>query len=425
VEKIIEIKRIPRIEGHLDFDVKITNNQVLYAHAKAVEGTRILEKILIGKNYWEVPEITSRMCGVCHAIHKLTAVQAIENAFNLEVPEDAILIRKLIAIGGHIQSHLLHLHFFVLPDCFDVESILDLININRELVLKVIKLKKFSNDIIERLGGTMVHPIVPIVGGLSRPPRKSTLLRIKENLNEMKKLAIPIVDAIFNARFPKFERRTNYIALCDEKSIPLLNGFIASSNGLKFKPSEYLKYFIRKKESYSTALHYLLMNDESYMVGALSRLNINFRYLTDQAKEFCKKYNIKFPMYSPFANNIAQALEIIHFLNETEEILANLIGKKQIDYYTNFIPKAGDGVAATEAPRGLLIHHYRTDRDGRVVWANIITPTAQNLKNMEIDGINFVKALLGKTNNIKKEVEKLVRSYDPCISCAARFYREE
>src|SRR5208283_694606 len=41
-------------------------------------------------------------------------------------------------------------------------------------------------------------------------------------------------------------------------------------------------------------------------------------------------------------------------------------------------PNAPEGVGVSEAPRGTLIHHYRIDDNGLIVWANLIIATGHN-----------------------------------------------
>ena len=423
-ERLI-VKEIARIEGHLDVALYISENEIRQVRAEAVEGTRILERVLIGKSYMEVPEITSRMCGVCSVIHKVTAVQAIENALGIELPSELKNIRELTVIGGHIQSHILHLFFFVLPDLLRKTNIFDIAKQNVDLVKRVIELKRLANKIIEILGGSRVHPIAPIPGGVSKQIRRSELSKVLDIISNMKKVAPDIVRVFLEIELPSFSKQNIYVALHDGKSVPLLEGNIMISNDGIYKPEEYPKLLIATRESYSVAPHYVLAkSQQDYMVGALSRLNHNHDYLSLSAKELCKEYNLKFPMHTPFANNTAQAVEIMHFIDKAEEIINNLLENPPRENIVKFDIKEGDGIAVTEAPRGLLIHHYRINSVGKVIWANIVTPTAQNLKSIEANAKAYGEEVLKKGYDIKLEIEKLVRAYDPCLSCAARFYKE-
>ncbi len=416
----ISIREISRIEGHLDIDVMVNSDGEVEVHAKALEGTRIVENVLVGKVYWEAIEIASRMCGVCHAIHKLTATQAVENAFNVTPPSDAIKFREIIAIAGHIQSHLTHLFYFTILDYLGKENIFQMLRDKRDLVIRVINLRQLTDEVIKKLGGSSVHPITPIVGGLSREIKKSDILSAYEAFRNMLDLASDIVEEILNISIPDLDSKSLYAALTNRNDIPLLQGKIRI--GEEYHDAEsFIRDLNAINEPYSNATHFIYRSS-SYMVGALARLNLNHKNLVPEAKELCKRYNLEFPNYNPFANNLAQAIEIIHYIHKGLSILDDLKQKNNYQNRIRFTIRKGNGVSVSEAPRGLLFHQYELNENGIVTKANIITPTAQNLKNLEetiAKYFNKIRNLPPK--DIEKEIMKLVRSYDPCISCAARF----
>jgi len=423
----LSINEIVRIEGHLDVSIYLSDGQVNRVQAKAIEGTRILERFLVGRSYLEVPEMASRMCGVCSAIHKVSSVQAVENALGIVLPEKLQKLRELLVIGGHLHSHVIHMFFFVLPDYYGKDSALDLLPSDPEFVKKLIKIRKIINDMLKILGGSLVHPITPVAGGFAKPIYKKDL---QNALNILKLLRKEIMDPIrfeLAMGIPELEVKNTYVAVTDGKTVPLLHGDIRVFPGGKtYKPNEYQKVIKPLREKYSTAPHFLLDNRETYYVGAISRLNINHLYLSDAAKELCKEFNISFPMDNPFANNTAQLIEIVHYMDVAEQLLNDLISDPPKETRVDFEIKAGEGIAVTEAPRGMLIHHYKFNSEGYATWANIITPTAQNLKNIEKTAKAYTEALvnLGVEGLLKFEIEKLVRAYDPCLSCSARFYKE-
>ena len=410
------IEEITRIEGHLNFTIELGEH--IRAKAEAMEGIRLLEDILVGKYYWDIPDITSRMCGVCQAIHRLTSIQALEDAFNIELPYELGIARELVAIAGHIQSHILHLHFFVLPDLHYKRSIIDLIPSHKELVMKAIRVKKVMDEIVKLYGGRVVHPITPVVGGFAELPSKDISSQYLNKLKKVYRDAVEITEAILNVSWPDFKRETAYLSL-KGKGIPLLNGTL-HANGLSFIAKDYEKYIKAVIEEYSTARHYLLNNRE-YFVGALARLNNNYNELSENAAELMEKYGYKFPSANTFHNNVAQALEIIHYIDRAIEILKELSSTDVKKTMVKYNVTEGYGVSATEAPRGLLIHAYKVDNNGRIVMARIITPTAQNYKNMERDVEAYVELMVNNNGIVKRDIEMLIRAYDPCVSCSARF----
>ncbi len=421
-------ENISRIEGLLNFTMIIKDHEVIDARAEALEGVRLLERLLVGKKYHEIPEIASRMCGVCQAIHKVTAVQAVENAFNIELPEEINMLRKLIVIGGHLQSHLLHLYMFVLPDFLGYHSILEMLPSHAELIRKVMYLRKLANVITELIGGRAVHPVTPIVGGLSKLPSENALRRALDYAKEFKNTIYTVLEDILSIDMPSFERRTNYVSLKGEHEFPLLGGNVSINSEVIFKPAEYEDYIKFVTVEYSTARHYVLKKiGREYMVGALARVNNNFKLLSDTTKELIKTYSLQFPSYRPFDNNKAQALELLHFVEEAIYILERLKGNIPRKRKASFKVNEGKGISITEAPRGLLIHHYEINNQGLVEKANIITPTAQNYKCMEADVKDYITRLIQTSDkkwDIKFEAEKLIRAYDPCVSCSARFLRQ-
>jgi len=424
-ERIVTLERIAKIEGLFNLSIVVRGGRVVEARAEALEGTRLLERILVGRRYDEIPDIASRMCGVCQAIHRTTSVQALEDAFGIELPEELQMLRELVVIGGHLQSHILHLYVFVLPDFMGKHSILELLPVQEELVRTVLRLKKMANAITEIVGGRAVHPITPIVGGFSKVPPRHRLEKALALARSFRGMVEKPVSTILSIDMPRFKRETRYVSLHGEREFPLLRGSVAISGRGVFDPHEYEKYLKYVTESYSMARHYVLSDGSEYMVGALARVNNNYSLLSDSAKELAETYGIKFPSYSPFDNNRAQALELVHFAERAVELLEELLGRVVRRARVDFKVTRGDGVSVTEAPRGLLVHHYRLDGEGRVEEANIITPTAQNYKNIEADARAYVTALLERgEENIEPMAEMLVRAYDPCVSCSARFFRE-
>lgn len=421
--ELVEVKGVTRVEGAVDVVVKLVNEH-FEVKVKAREGIRLLERLLLGKNYKEIPFIVSRMCGVCPIIHNITSVQALENALSVRIDEGIKGIREAMVLGGHLQSHLIHLYVFTLPDIVGRRNIVEIIGEKENLIKTVFRLKKIANTITDYLGGRAVHPITPTVGGLTKLPSKGNIETLTRQAQLFKETLTEILEIILAAKLPEFENKSQYLSLKSNEHYPILDGRLSISNEKFFEQYEYENFITYINEEYSTARHYLL-NNKPYMVGALSRVNNNYNLLSEEAKKISERYSLKFPTHSPFMNIKAQAIEMIHLVERLVNVLEELSSSTFKEENLIYNVKTGEGISITEAPRGILVHHYRVDENGNIVEANIITPTAQNYKSIENDLQKYLSTIVEKDlNMIQRKVEELVRAYDPCVSCSARFLRE-
>jgi coenzyme F420-reducing hydrogenase alpha subunit len=179
---------------------------------------------------------------------------------------------------------------------------------------------------------------------------------------------------------------------------------------------EYNDYFEETQVGYAMAKKTNIKSRGSLMSGALARLNLKFDKLNPRTKALAEEIELNIPDYNPFHNNIAQALETHHFVEECIKLLKEIELRKE-DRVRKNVP--GESGAVTEAPRGLLYHWYRINRRGIVEKANIVTPTSHNFLNIEKDLRAFVdKFKYLPIYELKLNCEKLVRAYDPCFSCS-------
>jgi coenzyme F420-reducing hydrogenase alpha subunit len=331
-----------------------------------------------------------------------------------------------------LDSHILHLYLLVAPDLLGVKSFVPLIDTHNKVVRRALRMKKSCNDICEILVGRHVHPISAIVGGFTKLPREKDLEAIQNILTGLRPDLEATVDLIKTLKFPDFERETEYVGLVDETAeYPLLTGEIGSTDGLRLDKKDYLKLTNEFVVPHSSAKH-TRASRASYMVGALARLNLNFEKLHPKAKDVAKIFKFKPKVTNPYLNTLAQLIECFHFL-EDSLCLIEEFKKNGLDYNQELVVglnesqkipvKSGNGVGAVEVPRGILFHNYEIDGEGKIIKANCIIPTGQNLANIEQD----MKKLVGEILKDKSQeeitllLEMLVRAYDPCISCAAHF----
>jgi len=286
-----------------------------------------------------------------------------------------------------------------------------------DIVKRGLKLKKLGNDITDLVGGRAVHPVTAVVGGFTSIPNKNQMQIVRKRLVEAKQDAFDTVDLFSNLEIPDFTRKCEHLAISDPMQYSINKGRLKSTEGLDIDEMEYRDYISEKQVSYSTALHSQIKNRGSFMVGPLPRVNLNFKQLSSDAKKVAKDSGIKLPNFNPFISHLARAIELVHNIDESIEIIDRLPLR---DEKRDIICKSGFGAAITEAPRGSLYHSYDLDSNGIVKGADIVPPTAHNAYNIENDINKFVGTILDlPVDEITLKCEMLIRAYDPCISCSA------
>jgi sulfhydrogenase subunit alpha len=418
VEKTINVDYIARVEGQGAININIDKDgKIKQLQFKVFEPPRFFESFLIGRKYDEIMELAGRICGICPVAHQITALRAIENALGIDPSDQTKDIRKLIAISAHIQSNVLSMYFLSLPDLMGYESVITMAKDHMDIVKRALELKKLGNDITEIIGGRSVHPVTLLVNGFSSLPDKNKLQIIKKRLVNAKKEAYKTVDLFANIKIPNFARKCEHVTISDPKYYAINEGRFKSSEGLDIDETNYREYVYEKQKPYSTALHSYIKNRDSFMVGPLPRININFAQLSSDAKNAAKNSGVKFPNYNPFVSHLARAIELVHDIDESIEIIERLKFKEE---QNNIFCKSGFGAAITEAPRGSLYHSYTLDNNGIVKKADIVPPTSHNVYNIEKDMNEFVQTIIDEPiEDITLKCEMLVRAYDPCISCSA------
>ena len=413
---VIKLDHITKIEGHAKLNIKIDKGKIKKASLEIVEGARFFEAIIQGRHWNEMSPLTSRICGICSSIHAVTSLKAVENAFGVRVSRQTDMLRELLVLAALIQSHVMHLFFLALPDYLGYSGAIEMAKKHKNEINLALRLKNLGNELVTLFGGREVHPITAVVGGFAKIPEKEKMDLILKKLESAKKDAVDVLNLFQGLKYPEFERETKYFALEHKGEYPFLHGNI-SCTGQQCIPTGLYDMHFEEYMTPGSSAKFVVVAGKSYMVGALARLNNNSKFLSKNARKLLK---IKIPNHSPFMNNVAQAIEIVHAIDKSIEIISGLKLRKEKP--VEVIPKEGRGVAVTEAPRGILFHDYTFSKTGCLTKANIITPTAQNLRNIEEDLKQF---LPGRLNIGKKalvlDIEKLIRSYDPCISCSAHF----
>lgn len=418
----IKLNHITKIEGHASLSIKVDGKKVTVCKLRSEEGARFFEAIIKGRSFNDIPEITTRICGICSCAHLICSLKAIEDAYNITVSKQTKLIRDIISIGERIRSHASHLYFFVIPDYLGIGSTLELLNKKKALIQNAFELIHLGNDLISLFGGKEMHPYMSRVGGQSKIPTKESIQNLKSKIKTVLKFADHTLKLFASLNYPSFKSK-NISYTLKSNELPLVTGDAISSTSHSFEKDKYLKNIKEFVVDHSTSKFSKIKN-KPHIHGALSRLEQFKTKLTKNTKSLVKKYNIKLDWQNPFHNNIAQAIELYHFIDSLDKILDKYEFKPEpIINYSKLKPKK-HGIGCVEAPRGTLFHDYTFDSQGKVKESNIITPTCQNQLAIETDIKHYTEKLilLGKTKDeIKFEIEKLIRSFDPCFSCSTHF----
>jgi coenzyme F420-reducing hydrogenase alpha subunit len=416
----INIRYISRVEGQGSVLINVRDNTVESVLLNIFEPPRFFERFLIGRRFDEVHYVTSRICGICPIAHVVAALRAVENAIGVEVDEQTKTLRKLLAMSGIIQSHVLHVFFLAAPDYLGYPDAIAMANDYPEVVKKAFKLKKLANEISATIGGRAVHPVSASIGGFLSFPTEEKLMKLKNELIEARKDAEETVKLVARFSFPELIRKQEFVALSKPNEYAIYDGNLVSSEGLKVQEKDYRQYVEEHYFSHSNAKFSNLRNRSSFMVGPLARVNLNYNLLNDEAKRVAEEAGFRVPENNVFKATLARTIEVVHFIEESIKIISEIKIKEVKPTYSW---KPGSGIALTEAPRGLLYHSYKIGKSGSVEEADIVTPTAHNAYNIE----NDIKTIVPKTlilkneGETKKVCEMLVRAYDPCISCSVHF----
>jgi coenzyme F420-reducing hydrogenase alpha subunit len=421
----ITVPHIHKIEGEAGFWARVTKTgKIEELKFQTLLGLRQIEGILIGRRYFEVPIVVSRICGICPVPHILGACTALENALNVKVSEQTILLRKLLLAANIIYSHTLHLFFLSLPDFFNIENDFELLKKFKKESKAALRVRDLALEIAKVVSGRAVHPITPIVGGFTKIPEKEKLKEILGKIPQAIEDANLLIETFKKIEYPRFEREPLFASVFNDGDYPYYLEKIVKIGNEKFTFSNFYSVQI-EEDLKSPPVKRVKFRGKPYMLGAIARIKNNGNFLTKNSREkfeeFLREKKIKEDEYfkNIFHNLFSQAIEVLHFLEVCQDLLKKIleIPLKEEKPKIKFYPSSG--LSALEAPRGTLFHYYEIDKDGRILNCNIITPTAQFLHNIEED----LKTLLPKILKLKKKekirkIRSLIRIYDPCISCA-------
>lgn len=424
----ITIDNITKIEGTAGLKVTIKDGKVEDLKFMIKDYRRFYTEAVKGKPIIAAPSFLSRICGTCSVAHLFAAIEAIEKSQGVEVTTQTKLLRKLAYDGLMIRDHALHLYFFVLPDLLGVDSILDIPDdhddLGHTLLHDSFDIKKVGTKITEVIIGAAIHAPFPTVGGFLKTPNPDEFPALIESIEKIRPQVLRGIKTFYEWD-AELIRNSDHMCIKNGTSFDFLEGMVVNSSGREVPEEQFHDFLKSVVIPYSQAEGYVFSDEhEDYLVGALARVNFNKDLLHPNTKKDTKEYLGAFPSNNVHHNNLAQAIEILQCVDEAIEILKTIEIKDEKPIRKP--PQAGVGVGVVEAPRGILYHMAEVDEKGMLVDYDVIVPTAQNQINIENDLKKYFEENLDKgEETLKLEAEKIIRSYDPCMSCATNFLETE
>ncbi len=425
---VLEIPHLYRVEGHGGIRVTVGDQGIEDCQMSIFEGSRFYEALLRDRKYFEVPGIVCRVCAICSVAHSLCSTYAIEDALGLAVSRPIKRLRDLLNMGEFIESHALHLFCLATPDYLGFSGVLEMQPQFDKEVRQALQLKKFGNLIQERIGGRAIHPVNVVIGGVGTWPEKKIFDELREGAQSA--LAIlrqiePLIASLQQEDYATQDRV--YVALeGDDDGLILGHGERLQASGHEpVDIHDYSKYVNESVVRHSTAKQSRFSN-RPFMVGSLSRMVHHSKLVTGEAGQILRRLMGEQPAPNPLLNNAGQFVELVYCCEQVIQMcdeLRALPTQPSADPYHLHPEKTVRGTAAMEVPRGTLFHSYEINEEGHITDADIITPTAQNLAQVESDIAKTVQTWLdsnkdGGDERLRKNLEMVARAYDPCISCS-------
>jgi len=436
----IIVNPVTRIEGHAKIVLEIDDDGGLASGHMQVLEIRGFEKLLQGMELLKMPQITARLCGVCPAAHHLVATAAIEQGMGITPPGDAKLLRQLLYAGHVLHSHALSNFVLTGPDIIlginaeaSKRNVFSLLAIDPELSKTLLRIRSIGQRTVEAVGGRGVHPVTAVPGGMASRPNAEKLALIA-GWGEEATISLQHVIETLKPKLDELEplRQAaqlpyHSLALSNDGMVDLLEGewVVVDPHGneeRRFAGPEYGDHLIEHvmPGSYMKSVQLKGPESKNFFVGPLARLNVNTRMSTPKAQEALDAFRAAgSPRLS--AVDFIEA-RLIDMLNCAERMAAIAGGELGDGPIRGEVPKvtAGRYVGVIEAPRGILVHDFTTDDDGRVSEVNLIVATQNNYDAIDRAVESLARHYLPENNDeqLLNGVEFAMRCFDPCLACA-------
>ena len=443
----IVIDPVTRIEGHAKITIHLDeagNVQDARFHVTQFRG---FERFCEGRPFYELPSIMARICGICPVSHLVASAKACDAILAVRIPETAAVLRRVLNLAQLVQSHALSFFHLSSPDLLlgldapaERRNLVGVLAAHPQLARDGVRLRQFGQQVIEWLGGKRVHPGWVVPGGVNAPLAAETRERILAAIPEMLELTLrtlawfkPTLDAFADevrtfANFPSL-----FLGLIDETgALEHYDGrlrVVDATGHVRVEGEQPARYAgligeAREPWSYLKSAYYLPDGYPAgvYRVGPLARLNLIERCGTPRADQEWAEFRLleRGAVLSSFHYHWARLIEIMFALERVEQLL----GHPEVlspHVRATAAPNAHEGIGVAEAPRGTLIHHYRIDDDGLVVWLNLVIATGHNALAMNRGLVQVARRFVHGTrlgDGALNRCEAVIRAFDPCLSCS-------
>ena len=447
-KRTILISPVTRIEGHAKITIELNDSGTVENALFHVNEFRGFEKFCEGRMYTEMPTITPRICGICPTSHTLASVKACEMIQGIQPTYTANLLRRLMHIGQNLSSHALSFFHLSSPDFllgYDSDpakrNILGIAEKFPDIAVRGIRLRKFGQELSERITGKKIHIMGIVPGGMAYPlteeNRKALLNWIPEAIETVQK-GIEIIKRFHEEHAEMVETfatsPTLYLGTVGPNGEhELYDGklrFMDADGTIlqdQLSPAKYLDYIAERSVNFSYLKfpYYKPFGFDKgfYRVGPLARLNVASEMRTPLAQkefELFKAMNGGKPVHGTFYFHYTRLIEALSDVEDAQRILNDpLVTSLHIQHNSRW--NYEEGIGSSEAPRGTLFHHYKTDNTGKLVKVNLLIATGQNNPSMNRSITEVAKQYVNG-NNLKEgmlnRVESTIRCYDPCLSCS-------
>ncbi len=413
-------EEIPGVAGHIDVNIKEVDGRYK-VRINITQSPRFFELSLRNRKVDEVPIITARICGVCSMAHLLGSVTALEKALGIDMGEKVARLRKIAETVGIIQNNLVHV-LVALPDYLGFRNLIELAKAEPGIVRKFLKLNTDVLKAYRNIAGRFTHSHVIDVAYQGKLVTKYDLDKASKILESVSRGAKELLtELVWKWKDIEFKDPVLSYLTVNTQGYPVMGDEIATSDGKVVSVIRYTEIIKEEEMEYSNA-KYCTYGGKPFFVGSRARILRSHKDLTKEVDDYMSQ--LRLDLSNPFDNVKAQFIEAVYLASVAEHELAelaNAVGSGIRLYDLSKLQGSGEAVSAIEAPRGLLIHHYRVEK-GRLVAANIITPTVMNSKHMEVCCEELVNKLsnegINRLDALKDYAAALIRSYDPCLPCA-------